>query len=31
VPPHSTVVASPARLLRRSHGKIESADLDYQI
>lgn len=31
VPPHSTVVASPARLLRRTQGKIESAELDYQI
>lgn len=31
VPPHSTVVASPARLLRRTQGKIETADLDYQI
>jgi len=31
VPPYSTVVASPARLLRRSNGMIKATELDYQI
>jgi serine O-acetyltransferase len=31
VPAYSTVVASPARLVRRTNGKVEATELDYQI
>lgn len=31
VPPHSTIVASPARMLQRRDGALEVQELDYQI